>query len=124
MFLTQRRRSRYLAVLVHWSDQILLRRTEMTLAMRKHNHIVPAIEALRKHVCLLVERYRKMTLLRSTTPPLSRTVTVNPLLSASVESLSLPFHSAFSRALPASPQLGGADEVDHAGEKLAEITHD
>lgn len=103
-------------MLVHWSDQILLRRTEITLPMRRHNHIVPAIQALRKHISLLVERYRKITLLRPSTPPLMRTVKPQQQsLSASVDSLS-PFHlTSFSRVLPGYHALESFDQVDYAG---------
>jgi hypothetical protein len=107
---------RYLAVLVHWSDQVLLRRTEPIIPMRRHNQIVPAIQALRKHINLLVERYRKGALLRPVTPPILRTAKLP--LSASAESLSPSFQSSSSRTAPWSATSSGYDEIDHSGENF------
>ncbi|OQV18439.1 Rap guanine nucleotide exchange factor 1 [Hypsibius exemplaris] len=102
---------RYMAVLVHWSDQILLRRTENSVPMRRHNQIVPAIQALRKHIGLLVVQYRKASLLRPATPPSLRQV--KQPLSASAESLS-PFKTSFLQALPGVGSPSSCDEVDRA----------
>ncbi|XP_055331741.1 rap guanine nucleotide exchange factor 1-like [Paramacrobiotus metropolitanus] len=102
---------RYLAVLVRWSDEVLIWKTDRSTPMRRHPNVVPAIYALRRHVHNAVEIYYSNT--KETDDGVKPFIKLKP--SASTESL---FARKLSRQ--SSTVSTGRDEIDGAG-SLAQL---
>lgn len=90
----------YLAVLVHWSDQVLLRRSDQSLLMRRHVYVLPAIHSLREHIRNVVKLYHSSTKIDQQ-PATKRPIKLTT--SASTESLAV---RSTVRTVPAFTESG------------------